>query len=502
MHPRLKSFLWWFIPLILFLALAFDGNTHWDETNYLYKGAFAPFSLSANWVHLSGGFYSGRIFHIFLIHSLFSILGIGIVSLFIIQVTMALCIAGAGVLYYFVLKEMDLPSPIPYFAAVVFLFLPLSLYLAFKSLAETTAIFMTALSIYLYLRGLKKEGLFGVMLWLLSASALFLATNSRVESLLTFTTLVIPFICFQSRWRGTALWGLVWVGLTWVVLTAGLGLLTGIWSVEFIIRRSAVYGAKFAADSMGYPANYVVAILFGGGLWLFALLSLFGIRRNGIKMAWGGLIVSMVPIAILADHVELRYFNPAIYSFSLAAAFGINVFLNWMKQKKTLLMARILTLSLFCILVASNQLACPFQEVGTSGFPLIRLMDRTRKSHDDALFVMSHPHSMYAFLRLCYPDDRIALMREFYGLAPLKMLDPADIIRQPGPKFYLTPLGPKSVPLLMRLRRILKGKAENRSVENKVAGNNWVTGADIFEFKEVDRESNYILYEITVADGN
>jgi len=353
-HPRLKLFLWWFIPLILFLALAFDGNTHWDETNYLNKGAFAPFNLSANWVHYSGGFYNGRMFHIFVLHSLFAVLGVGIVSLFIVQAVMAFCVLGAGVLFFRTLKEMALPPSLPYLSSIVFLFLPLALYLAYKGLAETTAILLTALALFLFFRGIKKEDMSGVVMLIFSAGALFLATNSRVECLLTFSTLVIPYICFQSGRRLTAIRGLLWVGLMWVVLTVILGFITGIWSLEFMLRRSEVYGAKFAADSMDYPPNYIVAVLFGGGFWFFALLSLFDWRRTEVKIAWGGLLISMVPIALLADHTELRYYNPAIFSFALVSAIGIKYFYDWLKRKQALVKARAFILCLFCLLVAGN----------------------------------------------------------------------------------------------------------------------------------------------------
>ena len=144
-----KSFLIWVLPIILFLFLAFDGITHWDETNYLYKGAFSEFDLDAHWVHYSGGFYSGRMAHILILRSLFFVFGVGIVPFFFVQVTMALFILGAGWIFSRVLKEMDLPPPLPYLGVVAFLFLPLSLYLGYKALGETTAILMTAVSLYL-----------------------------------------------------------------------------------------------------------------------------------------------------------------------------------------------------------------------------------------------------------------------------------------------------------------------------------------------------------------
>jgi len=500
-HSRPRLFLIWGLLILFFALLSFDGNTHWDGTNYLYKSAFSNFDLDDNWIHYSGGFYSGRIFHILVLRSLFLISGVGIGPLIFVQLVMAVFIVGAGWLFSRTLKEMGCRRPIPDFGLVAFLFLPLSLYLGYKSLAETTAVLFTALSLYLFFAGIRKPATTGNVFLVLSTISLFLASNARVECLLGFAAVTLPYLCFQTGQRISTFRGLVLVGAVWLVLTAALGFSTGIWSLEFMLRRSEVYGAKFAADSLDYLPNPVVAILFGGGLWVFVLLSLAGLRRREVKIAWTGLIISMVPIALLADHTELRYYNPAVFSFALATALGLRASYGWLNRKLSRLSAGLVTTALFCAMVAGNQLFRPLQEVGTRGLSLVRLINRVKKSYPDPLVLTAHPHSTYSFLRICYPEMRIALDRDFEGLAPIKAREPEELAGLGKPWIYLSSRGPKERPLLTKILHRLRGR-EPVSVEGRpVIVTSWLSSPAPFSLELVDGEGGYLVFEIEAAVG-
>lgn len=41
MKSGIKICVKWLLPVAVYLFLAFDGNTHWAETNVLYKAANA-----------------------------------------------------------------------------------------------------------------------------------------------------------------------------------------------------------------------------------------------------------------------------------------------------------------------------------------------------------------------------------------------------------------------------------------------------------------------------
>ncbi len=497
--PRWKIILAWLVPIVLFLILAFDGNTHWDESNYLYKGAFPEFGLNVQWVHSCGGFYSGRMFHILILRGLFALTGVGLIPLLVVRTVMAVFVLGTAWLFSRMLKVLDLAPPLAYLGAVSFLFLPLSLYLGYKALGETTALLMVAFSLYLFFVGLKQKASGGIITPLVSGGVLFLATNARVESLLTFTAVVIPYICFSPGRRTSALRALAGAGISWLILTAALGLSTGFWCLEFFLRRSADYGTRFAADNLTYPSNWIVALLFGGGLWFFALISLAGLRRREVKIAWAGLLLSMVPIAILADHTELRYYNPAVFSFALAVALGLKIFYDWLGRKQGLKTAGVITTVLFLVVVTGNQMARSIQDVGTHGLQLIRLISRVQEEYPDPLLLTAHPHSTYSFLRMCYPEMRIALDRDFEGLAPLKVKGGEELAKLEGPWLYLSSRGPKERPLLMNIYHHLKGVVPEEQDGPPVIVTNWVADSQNLLLRPLDREGRYLVFELSLA---
>ncbi len=495
-YPRSKIPKIVIFSALFYLLLAFDGNTHWDETNYLFKGAYAAYELDAPWVHYSGGFYSGRMFHILVLRVLFSIFGTGPVPVFLVELTMAFGLLGAGWLFFLSLREIDCRRPLTLLAALSLLFLPLTLYLGYKSLAETTALLAVSLSLYLYFRAAQPGGWRRLPPTMIAGTALFLATNSRVESLLTFAALVLPWLCFSRGRRPDGLRALAAVAVTWVALTAILGLSAGIWSLEFLSRRAETYGAKFAADSLDYLPNPVVAVLFGGGLWFFALLSLRRLRLVETRIAWGGLAVAMVPVMLLADHTELRYYHPALFPFALAVAVGIESFYDLLRRKIRSRLAVAATLAVFVILVAGNQLLRPFQEVGTEGLPLLRLMSRVRERYPDPLVLTAHPHSTYSFLRICCPGMRIALDRDFEGAASLQVNDPAELSAVAGPRIYLSSRGPRPRPLLIRLLHRLRGGGPEEPEGPPVIATGWLAGSRTIALEPVDREGRYLVFEI------
>lgn len=495
--PRWKIILAWLFPIALFLLLAFDGNTHWDESNYLYKGAFPEFGLNVQWVHSCGGFYGGRMFHILILRGLFALTGVGIIPWLVIRAVMALFVLGTAWLFSRMLKELDLAPPLAYLGAVSFLFLPLSLYLGYKALGETTALLMTAFSLCLFFTSLKKKPFGGLITSLVSGGVLFLATNARVESLLTFAAVVIPYLCLSPGRRKSAFRALAAAGISWLILTAALGFSTGFWCLEFFLRRSVHEGTIHSPDILNYPSNWIVVFLFGGGLWFFALLSLATPRRREAKIAWGGVILAMMPIAILADHTELRYYNSAVFPFALAVALGLEVFYDRVGKKHGRRTAGALSAGLFLFLVAGNQLARPIQEVGTHGLQLIRLVSRIRGKYPDPLLLTAHPHSTYSFLRICYPEMRIALDRDGEGLAPLKVRSLSELEESEKPWLYLSSRGPKERPLLTKLYHRLQGKLFEDEDGPPVIVTRWVAASESLSLRPLDREGRYIVFSLS-----
>lgn len=499
MKIKLQNILKWGAPILLFLLLSFDGKTHWDETNYLYKAAYAPFAVDVSWAHNISGFYGGRIFHIFILHGLFSILGPGVISLLAVEIFMAVLILSTGIGLYFLLKTILPVNRIPFVSFVAFLFAPLSLYLAYKSLAETTALFLIMASLISLFAGLKSRKKSGILLTILSIFFLFLATNSRVEVLLTFFSFVIPYLVFLAPDNKKLIQRVVIIMLAWIFLSVLTGLLTGLWSFEFLFKRFwASSQGGYMKDRLDYPPNYISAFLFGGSLWIFVLLSLVKLRDKVTRFAWGSLLLSMLPIVLFVEHNELRYYQPVLFSFALSIALGVGVIYDFFRRRFSRPAAGFIAFGLFGCAVLSNQVIRPIYEVGTSGFPLLKLMHRVTSEYDDPLIIMAHPHSTYAFLRVCCPDMRIALDKNFEESAPIQVLKPRDIELRKKPWLYLTPRGVKEKSLMIRLWNHFQGKEAPPVQPQRIPRDSWVTRSEYFQLQPVDREEHYSVYSVGI----
>jgi len=484
----------------LFLVIAYDGNLHWDETNYLYKAAFASPAAGAGWLNLHSGFYSGRLGHILILHLLFSLLGPGVLSLLGLQLLMACAVICTCLVLYHILKRI-IPDPrLPFLIFIVLLFSPLNIYLAYKALPEVIAGLLAAIALLCFFSGLERKGKNGIALTLISGLFLFLAASARVESLLTYGAIVIPYLVFLAPSRKSILRQMIAVFLVWAVLTLITGILTGWWSFEFLINRFSIsLRGGYLKDRLDYPPTIISALLFGGVFWILVVFSL--LKRPGriLGFAWGSLLMTIVPIVLLVEHNEIRYYQPAVWGFSLCAALGSQAIYDWFSRKIPRRPALIFSGGLLVAAVLINQVLRPFYEIGTYGLPLLKLTRRVFWDYPDPLLVVAHPHSLYSFLRICYPDKRIALTRDYEGIAPLKVLTPSDIEDRPAPWLYLGLRRAREVPWLLRQLGLGDSGKEDGLGNNVNFADSWIPRSGDFRLEEVDGEGNYVVYKLSAG---
>ena len=152
--------------------------------------------------------------------------------------------------------------------------------------------------------------------------------------------------------------------------------------------------------------------------------------------------------------------------------------------------------------IAANQFLRPFDQVGTSGFKLVKLMERVNLKYQNPLYIMAHPHSTYAFLRICYPQKRIAIDKDFYGQTPIMVSTPEDILKHKRPWLYLSPAGPRSKPFLIELLHYLKGKTDLDQDLQRLPEDSWVIKSDKFQPQLVDKEENFLIYRLNSIRNN
>jgi hypothetical protein len=483
----------WIVPIVLYLVLAFDGTTHWDENNYLFKAAYAPFDLGAPWIHGLGGFYSGRLVHIGFLHLLFRLLGTGLSSVLVIKGIMAVCVILTGFSLSWILRKNGLDGDTAYWSFLVFVFSPLGLYLGAKALAETTALLPAIWSIHFLLRGRGRPFRSGLPGICAGAVLLLVATNARVESLLAFVSIGLAWAAVVSQDRWDLLRRMASILILWGVLTAVLWAVTGASSLEFIANRGEAFESRsIARDRVDYPPNYLSLILLGGAFWLPALLALVRWRDRFARFAWVALLLALAPILIGVEHNELRYYHPAVFAFALAAALGLvaarDLFRRHAPRMTGLAMA-----AMFLCLVGSNQCLRPLHETGVEGFDLVPLVREVAKKHPDPLIYTASVPNTDSFLRVVFPKMRIA--SQSYDLeVPLDIRNPDGLHREKGPWIFLDTSARTPPPLAARIWKKLKGVRDAGEGPSAHTPSHWMMDTPGLVHSEVARRGRYAAY--------
>ncbi len=125
----------------LFFLLGYDGIHHWDEAYYLFNAAF---KVPSEW----SVFLMFKYGHLLILKGLIELRGIGLNGLFFISLIYALMMLCFVFCSFLLLKE--LMGEEASYASLLLLFLPLTLYLAFKALAEVPALLFGVFSLLLF----------------------------------------------------------------------------------------------------------------------------------------------------------------------------------------------------------------------------------------------------------------------------------------------------------------------------------------------------------------
>lgn len=483
----------WIVPILLYLFLAFDGTTHWDENNYLFKAAYAPFDLGAPWLHGLGGFFSGRLAHIGFLHLLFRLLGPGLLSVLVIKGMMAAVFLLSGLSLFRIIRSNGWDGEIAYWSFLAFLFSPLGLYLGTKALAETTALLPAIWSVYFLLRGRGhplRSGLLGICA---GTALLLIATNARVESLLAFISFGIAGAAVDSQSRRDLLRRMGAILILWGIFTAVLWAVTDISSFEFIAKRGQAFESRsIARDRLDYPPNCLSLLFLGGAFWFPALLALARWRERFVRFAWIALLIALAPIVIGVEHNELRYYHPAAFAFALAAASGLVAVRDALGRRIPAGAGFVMGAVLVC-LIGINQFLRPLHETGVEGFDLVPLVREVAGKHSDPLIYTASVPNTDSFLRVVFPRLRVAAPA--YDLeVPLDIRGLPDLLKEKGPWIFLDTTGPIPAPLVARIWKKLRGSRDPVGGMERRLTAHWMMESPGLVHVEIARRGRYVAY--------
>ncbi|HEX5387341.1 MAG TPA: glycosyltransferase family 39 protein [Gemmatimonadales bacterium] len=310
-----------------FLALSFTSHRYWDEYFYLYSAlAHAPRDLIALEVE-SGlfpiGFFSGKIGHVVLLRLLLDTFGTGQRALFAVQLCYALMSLGFVAAGYAVYRQL-LDARRARRAALVLLFLPVTLYLGWKTLSEVPSLLLVTLASWAFLRSYRIGGAGGAAVGTssraahLAAASIALALGAlcRLTAVVAFGGLLAALlVAGDPRFRRAA------VARRGALVGAGAFVLTtlGLWVVGGSDLSSVVLAWRVMTRPHPLERMYALVFFLQAFIVVLAFVPLPPWRR-GLRLPSAWLAVSALPF--LAGH-EPRYYAPALLPLALLASVGL-----------------------------------------------------------------------------------------------------------------------------------------------------------------------------------
>jgi hypothetical protein len=306
---------------VAFLVLSWSSHHHWDEFLYLFSSAsHTPAELMRVDTVTNlfpPGYLSGKIGHIALLHTLVAVTGHGQAALLELEAIYAALVLAAVAVASALYREL-LNERLARRSSVVLLFLPLTLYLAYKLLSEVPAFLLTTLASWAFVRAFRAASRRSTALLLsASAAALAAAMLCRVTAPVGFVGLVLGLLAGgDTRFpRLTLLRRAVLVGLgALAVHAAVLGAFGG---SELRLLRLA---EAVAGTSKGFQRAYAIVSF----IQAFLLVLPFAFRRPwtpALRMAFVWLLVTVLPN--LSGH-EPRYYTPALLPLAIVAGIGLD----------------------------------------------------------------------------------------------------------------------------------------------------------------------------------
>jgi len=504
---------------LLFLLLALDGRMHWDEPGYLYTGAYlSPGEILEGEFQVSGieGFYNTRIFHVFLVHGVVSLLGPGMHALAAIllfyQALLLLFLRNTGEIVGELLPGFRHRSILLWATA----FTPIYLYLSFKTLPEIPALFLVSVATLALVRYLHRQGIARLAL---SAAALAAAAFCKSAVLLLYLSFVAAaLVCGAERWkRGRLLAAVALTGVTALALAGGTAAIIGIDVGEYFSTFRAV-----AKDKDPLVSTILHTVIEGGLLFAAIPLAFLSRRKREALFLAVWFFAASLPLLLLTSSIEARYLSVNLVPLAGMIALSVEGVADRLggvrvgSRRRTVAVA----IAVLALVAVSNQAMIPIMAHEVRADQIHGTLQELDRSYDGVPYTLLTPwaHTDYHYIRFVYPDrdvrnvhswdlregDRFGLAwihrneDRFYGERMIRSA--ADLERLDGPLVYFGFEENFSVHQLRRLAGLTRVEALQKQFDKMNFMNHlelsWMWDDRAFRFVEKARHGFYVAYEV------
>lgn len=399
------------LVVVLFLGLALSPLHHWDEFFYLYAMAHhSPgelLSLESGLADsglFSNGYFAVKISFLSVLRLLILGIGEGLTGLRAIEFIFALVVIGFVAASYGMLREVferDDAARI----SVVLLFLPLTMYFAYKVLSEPASMMLMAVGAWAYLRSFRRS-ISGrraqQAAWLLLAAiSVLVGMTFRLYTVLFFVGLVAGLLVLRDErfpWKAVILRAAI-TGLIVLVLLAAVSLVTGI---NFPMLMLGPLNNVMSKETVDTAARLYAFAMFFQLAAPFLLLSVLDWRDRRFRFSLIWLLLGMAPF-VMGN--EPRYYYNALVPVAILVYLGLARLVKLIRLRRV---REAWVLPLLVMAVLNRLLFTSLQPYEINQREYVQAMSEVRLHQPDATVIIPWI-SDYAFLRFAYPDDPVKL---------------------------------------------------------------------------------------------
>jgi len=396
---------------ILFLMISYTPYHYWDEFYYIYTLNYHSLTetlirendLSAGL--FPKGFFSSKIASMVIIWLFTALFGAGWLSLYILQFTFALFLIGFFLVsykFYGELSEDFIDSKVALTTSTVVLFLPVTMYLGFKTLTEVPALFFTTFGLWMFLRSIRETAPLKIgILLALAFAGIVLGALCRYLFLAGFIGLVLSYgIIYRQHYllramlkRAAILFAGLIVPAIFVFYLKGEHLIQSVGLLKFNI-------INLKSDDSGVKI-YVFMMYFQAFLILLPFSFLFEWTKT-FKLSLCWLCITVVPLFVAASYLETRFFSIGLLPTAIIINQGLQNVMKSLRVHKRIF-AVILLMS---IVILNRVVFTPISLYDIDQEKLKKIVSDIYKYEPQATLILPWV-TEYCLLRFAYPDKQI-----------------------------------------------------------------------------------------------
>jgi hypothetical protein len=398
---------------ILFLIISYTPYHYWDEFYYIYTLNYHSLTetilkendLSAGL--FPKGFFTSKIGSMLIISLFTKIIGAGWLSLYILQFTFALFLIGFFLVSYKFYSELieseDLTnSKWALTTSIIVLFLPVTMYLSFKTLTEVPALFFTTFGSWMFIRSIRETAPGKIFILLsLAFAGIILGALCRSLFLINFIGLIFSYgIIYRRHYlistmikRAMIIFSGLIILVIFVFYLKGDHLIQSLGLLKFnIMNLKSDDNAVKIYVFMMYFQSFTILLPFS---FLFKWTKTFK-----LSICW--FCISVVPLFVAASYLETRFFSIGLVPAAIIINQGLQNLVKFLRLNQ-----RIFVLILLISIVISNRLVfTPLSLYDIDQKKLKILVSDVYKHEPQATLILPWI-TEYCLLRFVYPDKQI-----------------------------------------------------------------------------------------------